>query len=255
VLIIGGSSFVAQHLIEALLLSHAQVSATYSKNGKLPELPADVKQFELDFMSPDNEIRDSFHVIFDTIGVPDVVINCVGLTSLKACESNKETCGKINVPKGLVMALNRLPQKPYLVQLSTDKVFKGSSNHQPYTEYEKPENLVPPNEYGLSKLAGEELITESEANSLLHTLTSHPPNISATINSRLQPLRNPASLPSAWAARSILAHALRQVSAMAARCISIRQNEKSTGRFLQVVHSPLHTCSATCTDPFTLSVQ
>jgi dTDP-4-dehydrorhamnose reductase len=215
VLVVGGSSFIAQHLIEALLLRNdvAAISATYSKH-RVPHLPVGVKQFKVDFDQPENGMAHLQHV-FGTIGTPHVVINCVGLTSLMGCEEDKDKCQRLNVPRGLVNALRALDQQPHLVHLSTDKVFKGGANHPPYKEHDLDSaiaelvkgqvrgketiKLGPPNEYGKSKLRAEGMIVKGGPHLLIIMSLSY----TCCVLCRLQALRDPSVVGCAWPASSI----------------------------------------------------
>ena len=192
VLVVGGSSFIAQHLIQALLREPdypIRVASTFSK-APVAGMPSDVQQFVVNMEGKDKEVLASLETVYKRIGVPTVVINCVGLTSLKKSERHKDIARKLNVPSALITSLQTLPHKPYLIQMSTDKVFKGDPSHKPYPESEV-ERLftsvkggewakhAPPNEYGRSKLRGEHLIMAAwERYTILRlsvVLGAHPP--------------------------------------------------------------------------------
>ncbi len=84
---------------------------------------------------------------------PGVVINCAAMTSVDACEVEREQCWRINVDAVENLARNCLGNGSRLVQLSTDFVFDGKSG--PYRESDRPE---PVNFYGKSKLAAENVV-------------------------------------------------------------------------------------------------
>ncbi len=83
---------------------------------------------------------------------PDVVLNCSGFTNVDACESKLEEAYKINgeVLLNLSKVCNEVKAK--LVHISTDYVFDGEKA-EPYQIDDKQN---PINEYGKSKLLGEE---------------------------------------------------------------------------------------------------
>jgi len=85
------------------------------------------------------------------------VINCAAYTDVDKAESETELAYKVN--SEAVGRLGRLAQMCgiWVLHISTDFVFDGSSE-LPYTETDKPN---PINEYGRSKLAGEQLLVES----------------------------------------------------------------------------------------------
>lgn len=88
---------------------------------------------------------------------PDVVIHTAAMTNVDTCESEKETCWKLNVDAVdyLIEACEAV--NSFLIHLSTDFIFDGLDG--PYDE-----NAVanPINYYGESKLAAEKLIEASK---------------------------------------------------------------------------------------------
>jgi len=85
---------------------------------------------------------------------PGIIINCAAYTRVDDCEREKESCFKINAvgPDNLAFSAHRIGAK--LVHFSTDYVYDGNKK-SPYSEDDLPH---PINNYGMSKLKGEEEI-------------------------------------------------------------------------------------------------
>ncbi|GAI54433.1 unnamed protein product, partial [marine sediment metagenome] len=88
---------------------------------------------------------------------PDVIINTAAFHRVDDCESNQDKAFSINAlgARNVAVVTQKLGAK--LVHISTDYIFGGESEPRttPYTEFDIP---LPPNLYGKSKLAGEELV-------------------------------------------------------------------------------------------------
>ena len=81
----------------------------------------------------------------------DGIVNCAAYTAVDKAESNEQLCNLLNAsaPQFLAEAIEQ--RGGWLIQVSTDYVFDGTS-HTPYTE----DAAVCPNSvYGSTKLAGE----------------------------------------------------------------------------------------------------
>ncbi len=84
---------------------------------------------------------------------PDVIINCVALVDLVKCESDIELARRMHAWLPGVMSRTAKMVGAQFFQVSTDQVFDGQKN-SPYMESDKPNPL---NQYGRSKLEGENL--------------------------------------------------------------------------------------------------
>lgn len=93
--------------------------------------------------------------VYDQIRLydPDVIINCAGITDVDECEQTLYNCSSL--VNGVGAMLIRQNFDGYLIHLSTDYVFDGTNG--PYSENAKPN---PINQYGKSKLLGEEYLLE-----------------------------------------------------------------------------------------------
>ena len=86
---------------------------------------------------------------------PDFVINCAAFTDVNKCESEINKAYQINAVAPGYMAKACSGLSAVFVHFSTDYVFSGENRNTPYTEEDTPDPLMV---YGLSKLAGEQLI-------------------------------------------------------------------------------------------------
>ena len=96
-------------------------------------------------------------VLFDI--KPDVVINTAAFHRVDDCEKDPDTPFRVNAIGARNVAVITQEIGARLVFISTDYVFGGESEPRniPYTEFDSP---VPPNIYGQSKLAGEQLVQQ-----------------------------------------------------------------------------------------------
>ena len=87
----------------------------------------------------------------------DAVINCAAYTNVDGAESRRELAYRVNAEA--VGRLGRLvaDSGTWVLHFSTDFVFDGGLD-RPYAETDTP---IPVNEYGRSKLAGEQLLSRS----------------------------------------------------------------------------------------------
>jgi dTDP-4-dehydrorhamnose reductase len=82
---------------------------------------------------------------------PDVVVNGAALTDVDKCELNPQLARDINSTCVEYLATSTRESSSFLVQVSTDFVFDGATGN--YSENDRPR---PINQYGITKLAGEE---------------------------------------------------------------------------------------------------
>ncbi len=111
------------------------------------------------FDLPEFDITDK-QQLSDAVDPCDMVVNCAAYTNVDGAESEKELAYKVNCDA--VGQLGQLAEKAgkWILHISTDFVFDGNSN-EPYIETDK---TNPVNEYGRSKLAGEQALIKSGCN-------------------------------------------------------------------------------------------
>jgi dTDP-4-dehydrorhamnose reductase len=98
---------------------------------------------------------------------PEVVINCAAWTAVDAAEHESDACRLVNaaVVEQLAAACNAIDA--VLVQVSTDYVFGRDAHRQsPYAETDA---TGPVNEYGASKLAGEQAAATAARHLIVRT--------------------------------------------------------------------------------------
>ena len=112
----------------------------------------DVKVFDL----PEFDITNS-QQLKEAVGSAKIIVNCAAYTNVDGAESETKLAHQINAEA--VGRLGSLVKESdaWLLHLSTDFVFDGQLD-RPYVETDIPNPL---NEYGRSKLAGEQLLGHS----------------------------------------------------------------------------------------------
>ena len=143
------------------------------KNGQLAR--AFIRKFEersTDFNAPDEShlnITDGANVMEAVAAYkPDVIINCAAYNLVDKAEQEREKVFAVNAagPKYLARAAGK--HRAVLVHFGSDYVFDGTKENGLYTE-DDPTN--PLNEYGKSKLSGEDLAGETGGNFLVFRLS------------------------------------------------------------------------------------
>lgn len=93
---------------------------------------------------------------------PDAVINCAAFTDVDRAEAEEDLALRVNRDT----AASAAAAAPYLVHVSTDYVFDGTSS-EPYVESAP---VAPQTAYGRTKLAGEEaVLAASDAHAVVRT--------------------------------------------------------------------------------------
>jgi dTDP-4-dehydrorhamnose reductase len=143
------------------------------KNGQLAR--AFIRQFErqtIDYLAPDESHLDITDPGIVSAAVdayrPDVIINCAAYNLVDKAEQDRNAAFRVNAegPKNLARAA--AVQNALLVHFSSDYVFDGRKESGLYTE----EDAVNPlNEYGKSKLTGEQHVLEENQRCLLLRLS------------------------------------------------------------------------------------
>jgi dTDP-4-dehydrorhamnose reductase len=96
---------------------------------------------------------------------PTLIFNAAGITDLAMCEQNPYQAWMLNARlPGLLARLTNQNQIPW-VHISTDHYFNGDEN----LLHRESETPIPPNEYSLSKLAGEKIALTSSTALVLRT--------------------------------------------------------------------------------------
>lgn len=133
------------------------------KNGQVGSCLVDQlnRMSDVTFLALDREQLDITDVIqVNKVVVefnPDIIINAAAYTAVDKAEQEIELAYGINRdgPHNLAIAASRI--NAAIIHISTDYVFSGDSL-ECYTEFDNPD---PQGEYGRSKLAGEQAVTEA----------------------------------------------------------------------------------------------
>jgi dTDP-4-dehydrorhamnose reductase len=112
----------------------------------------DVKVFDL----PEFDVTNT-QQLKEAVDSAKIIVNCAAYTNVDGAESESELAYQVNAEA--VGRLGNLVKEnnSWLLHISTDFVFDGRSD-RPYVETDPPN---PINEYGRTKLAGEQLLAES----------------------------------------------------------------------------------------------
>lgn len=85
---------------------------------------------------------------------PDTIIHCAAYTAVDKAEDEKELCYKVNVKGTEYLAKIAKELDAKFVYFSTDYVFEGTGE----VEYKENDKTSPNNQYGITKLQGEEAV-------------------------------------------------------------------------------------------------
>jgi dTDP-4-dehydrorhamnose reductase len=122
-------------------------------------------QFEFIFLTKEQlTINDAGSVInsFQSL-LPDYCINCAAYTAVDKAESEKEKAFLINAEAVGVLAATCKEFQTKLFHISTDYVFDGNSS----IPLKEDDTTSPVNIYGASKLKGEELALQNNADTII----------------------------------------------------------------------------------------
>jgi len=143
-MITGASGLLGSKLCELAIRRKHEVYAAYNQHTPLHGTPI---RFDI-------SNKDAVEKTFDDTK-PEAVVHAAALTNVDKCETDKELAWKINVEGTENIAKSCSRHDAFLIYISTDYVFNGEEGT--YKETDKP---APINNYGLTKLRGEEFIGE-----------------------------------------------------------------------------------------------
>lgn len=94
---------------------------------------------------------------------PDIIVNAAAYTAVDKAESESELADRVNAQASRLMAEEVAILGGWLIHYSTDYVFSGQGT----TPWQETDAVAPVNQYGASKLAGEQAITASGCKHLI----------------------------------------------------------------------------------------
>ncbi|MGR8941399.1 MAG: dTDP-4-dehydrorhamnose reductase [Gammaproteobacteria bacterium] len=145
---------------------------------------------------------------------PDLIVNAAAYTAVDKAESDAENAFRVNADAVAAMAGYAFQNRILLVHYSTDYVFDGQKS-EAYRETDAPHPL---GVYGLSKLKGEESITQSNCNALIFrtswVFSSHGSNFIKTVL-RLAKQRNSLNIVADQIGAPTSAELIADVTALA----------------------------------------
>jgi dTDP-4-dehydrorhamnose reductase len=150
VLVTGGTGLVGTKLVSSCMKRGLDAYATYLSHPP----PQVFKEKEIFFKLDVTDAKSTASMISEL--KPDVVMNAAAMLDTDLCEVEREAAWKVNAlgARNVAEACSRTGA--HLVQLSTSYVFDGEKGH--YDEEAVPN---PVNQYGYTKLKGEEFVRKS----------------------------------------------------------------------------------------------
>ncbi|MGH7450465.1 MAG: dTDP-4-dehydrorhamnose reductase [bacterium] len=151
VLITGANGLLGQQLIKVFRDDYEVHALGLQAEPRLPDGKFQYRQGDI---ADRQKLRDLVQAL-----VPNFIMNAAAFTDVDGSETQRELCWKINVTgvENLVYAAQKVHAR--LIHVSTDYVFDGKNG--PYREDDRPNPL---GFYARSKLAGENVLINSEAN-------------------------------------------------------------------------------------------
>jgi dTDP-4-dehydrorhamnose reductase len=131
----------------------------------LKDISTQFKSFEFHFLSKKDLAIDKYEDVenFFKKFRPDFCINCAAYTSVDKAEEEKKLCFRINAESVQFLAMISKLYCCKFIHLSTDYVFSGEGV-KPFKETDMPNPL---SIYGMSKLAGEEMLMKENPGSVI----------------------------------------------------------------------------------------
>jgi dTDP-4-dehydrorhamnose reductase len=150
ILITGSNGLLGQKLTELLAKDETvDLIATAARPSALPIASWKFQLLDITDTGSVDDVIDQHK--------PEVIINTAAMTQVDQCETQRDVCWKSNVEAvgNLVRAAGR--NNAHLIHVSTDFIFDGTQEMLDETAVPNPVNF-----YGESKLAGEQVILESD---------------------------------------------------------------------------------------------
>lgn len=121
VLVLGAAGYVGQFVVQRLL-EHTRVEVHGTCHRTALEVSGLICH-PLDLADTSPQACEGLLQLLKRVR-PNVVVNAVALSSLRACEENATLAAAVNTPVHLLDALGALDSAPFIVHFSTDLVYK-----------------------------------------------------------------------------------------------------------------------------------
>lgn len=151
ILILGASGFLGSHLFETLSEQVETIGSYMNPKGKLST--------NLHKLNATNYPELDSFILKES---PTLIVNCIGLTDVEACELRPEANWKLNAAIPIRVAELAKSRNIKFIHISTDHFY--SKINSPRSEIV---NVIPINQYGYSKLHAEKSILVNNPDSLV----------------------------------------------------------------------------------------
>ncbi len=157
ILVLGAGGLLGSALVRTCLDRSLTVVGTYHSHRPAFDIP--LVQHDIRDTTEFESILAEYH--------PDAVVNCAALTDVDGCESQPEVAAEINGTAPGKLATSCADQEISFVHVSTDYVFDGEAT-TPYGVDAAPN---PIQEYGTSKLQGEQGVQQVDGETIIVRLS------------------------------------------------------------------------------------
>ena len=151
ILITGGSGLFGEKIAEKAIERGHKVYSCYNRNTPTNGTPLKMN------LEDNKKTTESIHSCS-----PDLIIHSGAVTNVDYCEKNQALAWKINVESTKTIAEYGKYRRTPIIFVSTDYVFSGENGNYQETDAPQPKNY-----YGLTKLAGEQIIRGSLLNTII----------------------------------------------------------------------------------------
>ena len=151
-IVTGASGFLGANFVHESTSDHEVVAVTHQHRMGFKHIQEEII---------DLTVEEEIHRLFENLH-PDAVVNCAAGTAIDELEHNPQLAMLLNCEMAGYLARTAREHHARFIHFSTDAVFSGDEGN--YSELDQPE---PVNQYGKSKVAGEELVLREYPQALI----------------------------------------------------------------------------------------